>query len=122
MLKQFEFRHKVTLVEHIYNGCEISCHLAINYTKSNGPADDEESLHYIQPGTKNQYTEMMTEILKVLLDYNHSNKIGVYGFGGTYPGITDNATSDCFAINGNIFAPRIKGLSSLIEAYRRSLT
>jgi hypothetical protein len=40
---------RVTFLDYIFGGCEIGVHVAIDYTLSNGPVKDPESLHYLNP-------------------------------------------------------------------------
>ena len=43
----------------------------------------------------------------------------MYGFGGMFPG--SSAVSHCFALNGNIYDPEVKGIEAAVHTYYNSL-
>jgi hypothetical protein len=93
-------------LDYIFGGCEISVHVAIDYTLSNGPVNDPASLHYLNPNNFiNEYTAAIQAVLGIIQDYDTDQMYPVYGFGGRLPAAPDNAASHCFALNGNIFKP-----------------
>jgi len=56
-----------------------------------------------------------------ILQYYNTNKwINLYGFGGAIPPYTQKP-SHCFAMNGNIFDPRVLGIQEVVEHYKRCL-
>lgn len=44
----------------------------------------------------------------------------MYGFGAAIPPYTNRA-SHCFALNGNIFNPRVNGIPEVIEHYKKAI-
>ena len=46
--------------------------------------------------------------------------INLYGFGGAIPPETNRA-SHCFALNGDIFNPRVNGIEEVIAQYQKTL-
>ena len=46
--------------------------------------------------------------------------INLYGFGGAVPPYTQRATH-CFALNGDIFDPRVYGVQGVVQAYQNAL-
>ena len=46
--------------------------------------------------------------------------INLYGFGGAIPPYT-NRGSHCFALNGDIFNPRVNGIPAVIDCYQHAL-
>ena len=46
--------------------------------------------------------------------------INLYGFGGQIPPI-QNQASHCFALNGDIFNPRVNGIEEVIARYKQAL-
>ena len=46
--------------------------------------------------------------------------INLYGFGGAIPPYTSRG-SHCFALNGDIFNPRVNGIPAVIDCYQRAL-
>jgi hypothetical protein len=56
-----------------------------------------------------------------ILQYYNSNKfINLYGFGGAVPPFGQRA-AHCFAMNGDIFNPRVNGLDEVVNHYRHCL-
>lgn len=45
----------------------------------------------------------------------------VYGFGGRIQNSPHGNASHCFALNGNIFKPEVKGVAGIMNAYYNSL-
>lgn len=51
------FKQRVSFLDYIFGGLELTVNIAIDYTLSNGPPTDRNSLHYIDPMTgMNEYT------------------------------------------------------------------
>jgi hypothetical protein len=53
--------------------------------------------------------------------YNTDKMINLYGFGGAIPPYGQKA-SHCFAMNGNIFNPRVNGIDNVIAHYKQCLS
>jgi hypothetical protein len=101
----------VSFLDYIFGGCEISVHVAIDYTLSNGPVSDPSSLHFLNnQNFINEYTAAIQAVLGIIQDYDTDQMYPVYGFGGKLPGAPDAAASHCFALNGNIFKPECNTL------------
>ena len=64
---------------------------------------------------KNQYLQAITGVGQVLENYDSDKKFSVLGFGATVPGLMQ-ATSHCFAVNGNIFKPEVDTLNGVLES------
>lgn len=51
------FKPRVSFLDYIFGGLELTVNVAIDYTLSNGPPTDPNSLHFINPATgMNEYT------------------------------------------------------------------
>ena len=107
---KIEGRH--SFLEYVFGGCEIDLSIAIDFTLSNGPVNDPQSLHYMDP-RKNQYLQVINSVGSILQYYNTDKQIPLYGFGGAVPPYTNRA-SHCFALNGDIFNPRVNGLGEVV--------
>ena len=102
------------------NGCELSVHIGIDFTLSNGIATDKQSLHYLDPNTStNDYTEAITACLSVLENFSPNKKFPAFGFGGILPDSTQ--ASHCFALNGDIFNPECDGINGVLQSYASAL-
>jgi hypothetical protein len=111
---KIERRH--SFLEYIFGGCDIELSLAIDFTLSNGAVNSPDSLHYFDP-KRNQYLQVMNSVGNILQYYNSSKMINLYGFGGALPQAPQRA-SHCFALNGNIFNPRVNGIPEVINCYQ----
>ena len=56
----------------------------------------------------------------ILLEYDTDKNVPLLGFGAMLPYTA--GVSDCFALNGSIFAPEIHGLEEVLSCYKRNLT
>ena len=89
--------------------------LAIDFTLSNGDPRRPDSLHYFDP-RKNQYIQAINSVGNILQFYNADKQINLYGFGGAVPPYSNRA-SHCFALNGDIFNPRVDGIPAVVSCY-----
>jgi len=107
-------------LDYIFGGCEIGVHVAIDYTLSNGAANNPSSLHYLNKN-RNQYTDAINSVCTILQDYDSDNMFPVYGFGGQIPYNPQGKASHCFALNGDIYAPEVSGVEGVLNAYYNSV-
>lgn len=63
---------------------------------------------------------MINTVGNILQFYNTNKQINLYGFGGAVPPYSQRA-SHCFALNGDIFNPRVNGLEEVVQAYQNAL-
>ncbi|CAG9335143.1 unnamed protein product [Blepharisma stoltei] len=117
----FQYEEKVTFLDYIFGGCEISLIVGIDFTKSNGLPSANNSLHYLDIDHPNEYIQALSAVGEILQYYDSDKKIPVYGFGAKLPPLFD-IISHCFALNGNIFDPEVKGISEVLEAYKSALS
>lgn len=88
----------------------MTVHVAIDYTLSNGPPDDPNSLHFVNRSSgTNQYTQALSAVMNIVQDYDSDHHFPCYGFGGKVPGSAEAAASHCFALNGDIYNPYVNG-------------
>lgn len=112
-------------MEYLLNGCTISLAIGIDFTISNGSPMDTGSLHSFFDSTAsltlaNQYLAAISAVGGVLMQYDTDQNVPVLGFGAKVPCMA--GSSDCFALNGNIFAPEIHSIDKVIECYQRNVT
>ena len=67
-------------------------------------------------GMFNEYQEALYLCMSVLEQFDNDQHIPFLGFGAKLPPSYSNSSA-CFAMNGNIFMPEEKGITSLMEAY-----
>lgn len=57
---------RVTFLDYIFGGCEISLQVALDFTASNGNVQNPNSLHYITNGQPNQYMHAIMSVGSIL--------------------------------------------------------
>lgn len=119
-LENFDIVEKHTFLEYVHGGCAISMIIGIDFTKSNGEASHETSLHHINPEKPNEYIQAIKAVGETLQYYDSDKKIPVFGFGAKLPPKFD-VVSHCFAINENIFDPEIEGIDEVLSKYTEVL-
>eukprot|EP01090_Pellita_catalonica_P012806 TRINITY_DN2872_c0_g1_i1.p1 TRINITY_DN2872_c0_g1~~TRINITY_DN2872_c0_g1_i1.p1 ORF type:complete len:641 (-),score=135.88 TRINITY_DN2872_c0_g1_i1:680-2602(-) len=107
-----------SFLEYIAGGCEISLSICIDWTGSNGDPSKKDSLHYIHGGGKNQYTQAINAVVKILGDYDSDKLYPVFGFGGRNK--KTRRVSHCFPLNGNEDDPEVAGIDGVIAAYMQA--
>jgi hypothetical protein len=88
---------EITFLDYIKKGgIRIGLNIGIDFTKSNKPPEDENSLHSIaNKEQKNPYEKAILDCGKILEYYDYDLLFPVYGFGA----VVKNETSYCFHIN-----------------------
>lgn len=117
--KTLRVARRYTFLEYVFGGCEINLSIAVDFTLSNGPPNDKDSLHYFDMN-KNEYLQAITQVGSILQYYDSDKKIPFFGFGAKIPPVEHRA-SHCFAVNGDIFDPECDGLDGVIDAYKHAL-
>ena len=119
-LVRVEIVRRVSFLDYVENGMEISLLVGIDFTKSNGDPSLPSSLHFFNTTTPNDYVLAIRAVGEILQYYDSDKKYPVYGFGARLPPSLSHC-SHCFALNGNIFDPEVSGVPGIIEAYRTAL-
>lgn len=73
---------RVSFLDYIFGGTEISLQVAIDFTASNGPVHDPNSLHFMNGSMQNQYLRAIYAVGSILEQYDTDKQYPVYGFGG----------------------------------------
>jgi hypothetical protein len=92
--------------------------IAVDFSKSNGILNSKKSYHGISDDKPNDYMLAIKVVGEILQYYDTDKLIPVYGFGAKLPP-GNNVVSHCFALNGDIFNPEIKGIPAVIEMYKK---
>ena len=117
---EFVYAEKASFLDYIFGGCEISLVIGVDFTRSNGTPDSKDSLHYLEGAeSENEYITAIRAVGDILQYYDSDKRVPVFGFGAKLPPYFD-IVSHCFALNGDIFDPEVKGIDKVVEAYRRS--
>lgn len=73
--RQYEFS------EFFDSGMQLALVVGIDFTHSNLPFHDKDSLHYFKGTSKSYYEIALQEVGGILLQYDYDKKVPVYGFG-----------------------------------------
>ncbi|CAG9323477.1 unnamed protein product [Blepharisma stoltei] len=120
MLKEFVFEERISFLDYVFGGCEISLIVGIDFTKSNGDPSASGTLHNLDSGDLNEYTHALKAVGDILQYYDSDKKIPVYGFGAKLPPNFD-VISHCFALNGNFFDPEVNGVDGVLDSYKSAV-
>uniref|UniRef100_A0A914YTN4 C2 domain-containing protein n=1 Tax=Panagrolaimus superbus TaxID=310955 RepID=A0A914YTN4_9BILA len=107
--------HDFTFLDFISGGTELDFTVAIDFTKSNLPMEDQSSLHHIDGENINQYEIAIMAVAEICQHYNRSKIFRAYGFGAKIP--PDTKTHYNFPLNVVTNDPHCYGITGLLEAY-----
>lgn len=106
--------------DYLRGGLELRMVVGLDFTRSNRSVEDPRSLHYMNGQLKNDYVTVLRSVAEVINSYGSHKGFPAYGFGAKIPP-SGSICSHCFAISGDFFAPELKGVDALVEAYQRSI-
>jgi copine 5/8/9 len=125
-IKHLEFKEKYSFLDFIFCGVEINLMVAIDFTLSNGDPSHPDSLHYFNQRMQrillfllnlasNQYLQALKCVGPLLENYSRNKMIPVLGFGAKIKNLCQERSSQCFALNGDIFNPEVYRIEGVIE-------
>jgi len=110
---------EITFLDYIKRGgIRIGLNIGIDFTKSNKPPNDPNSLHSYVNDQKNPYEKAILTCGKILEYYDYDLLYPVYGFGAVF----NEETSYCFNIN--YFGdkkPEIELVDKIIQVYHNCI-
>lgn len=98
-------------LDFIYSELDITLLVAVDFTESNGKQDRPSSLHYFDEES-NQYLQAISQVGGILENYSSDKSYLLLGFGAKIDWLLSKP-SYCFALNGNIFDPKVKGIEGV---------
>jgi hypothetical protein len=63
---------------------------------------------------------VINQVGTILQHYNTNKKINLFGFGGSIDPFPKQP-AHCFAMNGNIFDPRVDGIQQVMQHYKHCI-
>ena len=109
-----------SFVSFLQGGMKLNFVVAVDFTASNRPPDNPQSLHYMgNPDRPSQYWQALNAVGRVLEGYIPDGYMTALGFGGILPGMGDTPSFD-FALTGQP-DPRVRGVGGLLEAYETAI-
>lgn len=113
-----EERPHDSFIGFLRSGLEVNFMVAIDFTSSNSGSNNPVSLHCVSPDApENPYIRAIKSVGSILAHYDDDNLIPAYGYGADING----KTSHCFALNGDIDKPEVKGIDGVMMAYKKTL-
>ena len=110
-LQNFGIQERTSFLDYLYGGCQIKCHVAINMPNTNGKND----------WFHEKYESAIKDVMKIMDNYDVDRTYPTYGLNCQLLHGPDFKTKDhsfrCFALNGDIFRPEVKGHEKIIEAF-----
>ena len=108
--------HRPSFLDFVLAGCELNWLVAVDLTKTNGDPANSRSLHWLDPArqSENQYESAIRAVGDTLESYDTDCLVPVFGFGGHFPGLTEE---QCHCVNicpGGVPVHRTDGV---LEAY-----
>ncbi|CAD5220261.1 unnamed protein product [Bursaphelenchus xylophilus] len=104
-----------TFLDFITGGTELDFSVAVDFTKSNLPMNEETSLHHYDKNRANQYEIAIAAVADICQHYNSSKIFKAYGFGAKIP--PDTRVHYNFPLNLETNDCRCAGVDGLLNAY-----
>ena len=118
IFNQSQLLNQYSFIDYIKNGVQIKLSIGIDFTASNGPPNDPNSLHYISPGSFNDYETAIKSCGLIMAFYDYDQKFATYGFGAVVNNIPK--VNMCFNINFKQ-DPEIYTIDNVISEYRNCI-
>ncbi|XP_047492495.1 copine-8-like isoform X1 [Penaeus chinensis] len=109
-------REVFSFIDFIKGGMEINAFIGIDFTASNGNPQSQQSLHFINPTSPNQYVRAIQSVGEIIEDYDTDKYFPVLGFGARMPPTFDQVSHEFF-VNGDASNPFCYRVGGVIEAY-----
>ena len=109
--------------DYLRGGMNISVISCIDFTGSNGVPSRPDSLHYMRPGTMNQYQQAIRAVCDILLNYDEDKQIPVYGFGAKtrFPNMMSSQTVHFFPCSGDYQNCAGYGVEGVFQLYNHAI-
>lgn len=118
-LHNFSIEENPNFVDYLRSGWQFSLTCAVDFTASNGEYNVKHSYH--SAGDSNPYKKGITEVGKILEQYDQFKNFPTFGFGGIPRFMGENTVNHCFPLNGSYNEPEIKGIDGIARAYDRNV-
>lgn len=105
-----------TFFDYIKGDLELTTTVAIDFTSSNKPSDQEDSLHYLG-GEPNQYQQAITEVCGILEEYDSDKKFECYGYGAICENLGKEEAEFSFPLTFDEENPAVEGVEGVLAVY-----
>lgn len=118
-IQDVQLQEMPTFISFIQGGLRLKFTVAVDFTSSNKPVSNVESLHYMGNGNDTSvYYNALRSVGTVISAYIPDGSITALGFGGKLPGMT--TPSFDFSLSGCKDA-LVTGVEGLLSAYKQAL-
>ena len=107
-----------TFLDFLRGGMQMSLIIGIDFTASNKPPNDPESLHNITTQKLNAYEIAIKSCGEIVAFYDYDQMFPVYGYGAIVPG--ESTVNHCFHVNG-LPDPNVNTIDGVLQVYRNML-
>jgi len=121
LLKEMAVTEEISFIDYIKSGTQMHFAVAIDFTASNGPPRDPQSLHFLDTfgGKPNLYEIALRSVGEIIQQYDSAGMFPAFGFGAKVPPNGD--VSHLFPLNGSSSHPYCSSVSEIITHYRNCL-
>jgi hypothetical protein len=116
-LEEFTVEERFSFYDYLKGGIQLNLVTAIDFTASNRPPSDPQSLHSLTSGQMNPYEWCLRSVGEVLCPYDSDQLFPVLGFGANFGG----GVQHCFPLTFAPNAPCVQGLEGIVGAYKNAL-
>jgi hypothetical protein len=117
-VRECTVENRPSFYDYLRGGVQLNLVTAIDFTASNRPPFDPNSLHRVAPGVVNPYEACLRSVGEVLCPYDSDQLFPVLGFGAAFSGQVQH----CFPLTFNPAAPCVQGLNGIIGVYKNAIT
>lgn len=111
----------LNFVDYLIQGLQINVVIGVDFTLSNKPIDNPESLHYIYGSEPNAYERAIRSCGNILAYYDYDQQFPILGFGGIPEGAV--VVEHSFPLNYNFTgSPNVGSVNELVNVYKQALT
>ena len=115
VINNSRFLKNYSFIEYIKQGVFIKLSFGIDFTASNNPPNDPESLHYIFGNYPNDYEQAIRACGMIVAYYDYNQSFPTYGFGA----VVGDSNEPCMCFNINFKEnPEISLIDNVIKEYK----
>ncbi len=117
--------YQPTFISYLKSGMSINLTIGIDFTGSNLPYTQSNSLHYLKNGM-NDYEKAIRSCGDILANYDDDQLFPVFGFGFQFSNCINNSLGLYslfnYPINNDINDPKIHKIDNVLKEYRKFIT
>lgn len=109
--------------EYLRGGLDIPLIVGVDFNAMNRYKDDPQSLHFVNPTSPNNYQQALSSVSDLLLKYNKTKNVPMYGFGAFphMPGFNPSIPNHFFPCSGSWQNCAARGIRGIYSLYNNAL-